>query len=462
VSPPKKTEPAEPAKSQQEAALPPSTQAGPATTPIEPESAPAQPASPPDIPVFDTVRVEPSGDTVVAGHAAPDSKIALTAGDEVIAEVDADGAGNFVIVPPPLAPGNYVLALRSTGKEGTLDSRQNVAVSVPPKGQKNVVVALAEPGKPSVILADTAKPAEAPPAPQPSAAAPAEPEVAFRTAEVDNGGFYASGTATPGAHLRIYLNGTALADVTAASDGHWSLTVGKGMAPGHFAVRADAIDDSGKVLARAEVPFDVPVSVAEANTAPPKPTAAAAPASQPAAPSPAAAPTPGAASGPAPSQATAKPRPAAPEAAPTPASEAAPNQATAMPQPAASESAPSQATAPQQPAASEPASQGARAPETTAAAQSGGETAKQSGAPESSKQEVAAAPALPTSSANDVFVPSIETATVVRGDSLWRISRKIFGHGIRYTLIYEANLDQIRDPSLIYPGQVFVVPRVDN
>jgi nucleoid-associated protein YgaU len=102
------------------------------------------------------------------------------------------------------------------------------------------------------------------------------------------------------------------------------------------------------------------------------------------------------------------------------------------------------------------------APAPAAAAQPGGEAAKQSAAPESGKQEVAAAPALPTPSANDVVVPQIQTTTVVRGDSLWRISRKILGHGIRYTLIYEANADQIRDPSLIYPGQVFVLPHMDN
>jgi nucleoid-associated protein YgaU len=31
---------------------------------------------------------------------------------------------------------------------------------------------------------------------------------------------------------------------------------------------------------------------------------------------------------------------------------------------------------------------------------------------------------------------------------------------VRYTIIYEANRDQIRNPRLIYPGQVFVVPEV--
>lgn len=45
------------------------------------------------------------------------------------------------------------------------------------------------------------------------------------------------------------------------------------------------------------------------------------------------------------------------------------------------------------------------------------------------------------------------------GNSLWRIARRTYGHGIRYTLIFEANKEQIRDPDLIYPGQVFALPK---
>ena len=58
----------------------------------------------------------------------------------------------------------------------------------------------------------------------------------------------------------------------------------------------------------------------------------------------------------------------------------------------------------------------------------------------------------------DAVVAQLETAKVSRGDSLWRISRKVYGKGLRYTQIYEANTKQIRDPRLIYPGQVLVLP----
>lgn len=56
------------------------------------------------------------------------------------------------------------------------------------------------------------------------------------------------------------------------------------------------------------------------------------------------------------------------------------------------------------------------------------------------------------------IVASIDTAKVSRGDSLWRISRKTYGRGMRYTTIFTANDDQIRNPNLIYPGQVLVLP----
>ena len=42
--------------------------------------------------------------------------------------------------------------------------------------------------------------------------------------------------------------------------------------------------------------------------------------------------------------------------------------------------------------------------------------------------------------------------------NLWRIARRVYGRGMRYTVIYGANRDQIREPGLIYPGQVFNVP----
>ncbi len=48
--------------------------------------------------------------------------------------------------------------------------------------------------------------------------------------------------------------------------------------------------------------------------------------------------------------------------------------------------------------------------------------------------------------------------TVMPGNSLWRIARKIYGRGIQYVEIYEENKSLIKDPDLIYPGQIFNLP----
>lgn len=48
------------------------------------------------------------------------------------------------------------------------------------------------------------------------------------------------------------------------------------------------------------------------------------------------------------------------------------------------------------------------------------------------------------------------------GNSLWRIARRLYGDGVQYTVIYQANRDQIRDPDLIYPGQVFAAPQTEG
>ena len=56
-------------------------------------------------------------------------------------------------------------------------------------------------------------------------------------------------------------------------------------------------------------------------------------------------------------------------------------------------------------------------------------------------------------------LPRHAVVFVQPGNSLWRIARRTYGGGVQYTLIYQANRDQIRDPHLIYPGQVFVLPK---
>jgi nucleoid-associated protein YgaU len=52
----------------------------------------------------------------------------------------------------------------------------------------------------------------------------------------------------------------------------------------------------------------------------------------------------------------------------------------------------------------------------------------------------------------------VDFVIVQPGNSLWRIARRVLGQGMHYVHIYDANQQQIRDPDLIYPGQVFEIP----
>ncbi|MBM3485928.1 MAG: LysM peptidoglycan-binding domain-containing protein [Alphaproteobacteria bacterium] len=60
----------------------------------------------------------------------------------------------------------------------------------------------------------------------------------------------------------------------------------------------------------------------------------------------------------------------------------------------------------------------------------------------------------------DIALAVGQRATVIvePGNSLWRIARRTLGQGTLYSVIYDANRDRIRDPDLIYPGQVFRLP----
>ncbi len=307
------------------------------------------------MPSFDIARIEPTGEAVIAGRAAPGATVELLRNGEVHDRAVADQAGQFAMVPPQLPAGNYELKLRITQPDGKqVTSKQSVAVALAPSKTDRPVVALMTPAKPTVVLS------------QPTSREPVAGTVVVEAVEVEQGGkLHVSGRARAGAAVRFYLNDSFVASVTAAADGRFAVTINEGVAPGNYRVRLDEMDaNASAVRARAEVPFNVPATVVTGTV-------------------------------------------------PTPAREAKRTEVAAAAQP--------------QPAA----------------------------AAASVKQD-AAAPA------SAVVVPKIETATVSRGDSLWRISHLTYGAGMRYAVIYQANREQIRNPDLIYPGQVFVLPTGAN
>jgi len=67
---------------------------------------------------------------------------------------------------------------------------------------------------------------------------------------------------------------------------------------------------------------------------------------------------------------------------------------------------------------------------------------------------------LPAETAPALRVPSkkFRVRTVQPGSTLWAIAKESYGAGIEYFKVFEANKERIRDPDLIYPGQVFEIP----
>jgi nucleoid-associated protein YgaU len=65
------------------------------------------------------------------------------------------------------------------------------------------------------------------------------------------------------------------------------------------------------------------------------------------------------------------------------------------------------------------------------------------------------------SEATETAAAAPGTIIVQPGNSLWRLARRSYGKGTQYAVIFEANKEQIRNPDLIYPGQVFNLPKTE-
>jgi nucleoid-associated protein YgaU len=324
--------PSEPAPATPVAPAPGSQQ-----TAAAPASAsPAAPAAGTAAPSFDVVRVEPSGEAVVAGTAEPNANVQIMDGAKTIAEGTANDRGEWAMtLDTPLDPGSHDLSIRTTSPDKKTEtlSEQSVAVSVPEKPGSSPLVVLDNPGGATKVLQT--------PQPSDGTAAGPKPDVTVDAVAFQDGKLYISGSAAIGGIVRIYVDGVVVGDAAVDEDGRWQIATDRAVGSGQHTIRADRIEkETGQVIARAEVPFQQTGDVAtllDVGTA-------------------------------------------------------------------------------------------------------GGGSAGVSS----------------TGSAD------LQKVVIKRGDNLWTISRKLYGKGMRFSTIYEANNDQIRNPDLIYPGQVFLLPAGDT
>ncbi|MCB1385003.1 MAG: LysM peptidoglycan-binding domain-containing protein [Nitratireductor sp.] len=413
-------------------------------------------------PSFDILRVERDGSVVVAGRAMPDAAVEILSGDAVVGSGKAGSDGDFAIVfDTPLTAGNHELVIRARLKDAEpVLSAETGIVSIPEAsdGAGEVLALISKPGEATRVLQGTeaklavavAPAASVEPASEGAAAgqpvvepaeeaveeaveeaageaaesataataateapaaaagvtspiaqpmAPPMAPIAVQAVDVETQRMFVAGTGEPGARVRVYVDNLFKGAATIAPNGAYLVEIPESLAAGRHDFRADMIaGQGGEVAARAEVVVEHAPETAMAAAAKPE-------------------------DGGAPE--TARP---------------AEDTGAELPKPAEAQAAASGDTTATAPAVTEQ----------TAAA---GETAADSPEPRAVAAEQAP-------SAQDA-VPVIRTGRSViirRGDNLWRISRRMLGEGRKYTVIFDANADQIRNPHLIYPGQVFDVP----
>ncbi|WP_163271569.1 LysM peptidoglycan-binding domain-containing protein [Chelativorans alearense] len=431
------------------------------------------------VPSFDVLRVERDGSMVVAGRAAPGAEVEVLSGSTLLATTEAGPSGDFAaVLDRPLTPGEHNIVLRATSSDKVAaTSAETAIVSIPSAGSGEVVALVQQPGQPSRLI--TAPDADAPAGDAPEAGQSAEAEGEPAQAQAPSG----EQAAVPGAsedageaeETTEQLAGATGEEAPAEERGGPAAEAPKAEARTGEGVGTSAPAQEGQDAQAAEAPAleDAPAQAAEADASAfieaveidGRQVFVAGRAE------------PGRnvrvyANDVLLGQATVNPdgsflveterdlpvgdyivradvlgedgasviaRAAVPfqreegekiaAVAPDPARRAAPDARAGIPDTGTVGDTSDSADA----------ADGDRPPP------GAGEGGQDTGIGET------AGMALP--------LEPVDGAVIIRrGDTLWHISRRVYGRGIRYTTIYRANQNQIRDPDRIWPGQIFALP----
>jgi nucleoid-associated protein YgaU len=457
------------------------------------------------VPSFDVLRVEPDGSTVIAGSAEPNAKLEIVDGEKVVTTTNVGPSGDFAaVLDNPLPPGDHELVLRATGKDGKAVNSEEVAtVSIPKDDSTQLLAMVSKPGTASrIITAPSAKQGRVNTAEQnapaanaqpqqdgtavasanpaagtttpPPAKADAQPEVMVNAVEIENDHIFVAGTTKPHAKVRAYADDKLIGEIAAGADGHFVVDGVMPLAVGDHKIRVDVLDDTGKVIVRTNVNFTRPEGN-QVTVAAQTPTATAAQATA-------------GAMVPLDEGELAKLREGAGRAfallkglftdgkQPNAEQLAAARSGTEIALKSLSEFRPAitagvdlkkiaadastaaaKALAILQALPKDPKSVGDALPnlEHMIAAI----TAPAQVAPAQPNAEISSSESGPKTLEQAPLSQDANAVIIRRGDTLWQISRRIYGAGVRYTTIYLANEDKINNPDRILPGQVFGLPK---
>lgn len=194
--------------------------------------APAVPSHPtaelPAGPEFDVVRVDPQGNTVLAGRAVPGAVVTILDNGQPLGTVTADAQGAFVLLPAaPLPPGSHEITMSEKLPNGTvLVGSQTAAVNLPGNGGQVLTVLSGTNG--STVL---------------SGQGPVPGTLGLGTVDYDTAGHAIfSGSAPAGAKVSLSLGSTAIGSAVADAKGHWRITAATPATGGMLVLNATTSD----------------------------------------------------------------------------------------------------------------------------------------------------------------------------------------------------------------------------
>ncbi len=207
-----------------------------------------------DKPQFDVVRVDNTGTAVIAGKAAPNSTVTITANGKEIGEAVASSSGEFVTILDTSTTGEegqtQTLGLESD-VDGTLQFSDETIVILPTLKSDAAEAASDTPPAAPVIVKATADTVEVV---QPAAPLQVD-QVSIDSISYEKTGEAAvAGRGTPNHMIIAYVDNEAVAKAEISELGSWKVVL-DGLEAGNYMLRVDELDANGKVVSRMETPF---------------------------------------------------------------------------------------------------------------------------------------------------------------------------------------------------------------
>ena len=364
------------------------------------------------LPSFDIVRVEEDGAAVIAGQAEPGAEISLMLDGTIVGTAIANARGEWVVIPDRALPkGAHNLVIVSKNAAGEMvQSEQTVAIAVPDEADEQPLIVLSQPSKPSMVLQKPAADGETKVAAVDSTTEQTETANKAKSPEKAE-----QPVLLPGSTAPLVLEAV---DYNDAGDILFSgrsgpgetvrvyvdnIHVGDALAnqSGFWVFRGKGNIKPGLHTLRIDqVRVDGKVALRRElpfNRADPARVVE-----------------------------LKKPQP---------------NQVAAV------------AAQPDSSGTEQGATQTGQTTRTATASSTTEETTGQT-------ETAAVEPANTQDDAANPAAPKVGSVVIQPGNNLWNISRVIYGRGVEYSIIYEANKDQIRNPHRIYPGQIFETPGI--